>query len=245
MKIDYTRYALAMIVTTALFCSAYLASSYFMSKRLSNIDTIQENLHIEDMSNQVQYDLLQEASCANVTSSSILSEDLAKTGDKLSYTEAELGSTNPSVVYLKKYYSLLQIKDYLLSKKLAEKCYTKKTIFIIYMYSNGKDESGNVKCDRCADQAVILTALREKYPELRVYTFDYDLDLSAVEALKKIYKIPATFPALIVQDKLYTGFQSLDALDSLMPDNLVPVASSTATSTATTTIIKSATSTKK
>ncbi len=242
MKIDYTKYALAMIVTTALFGSAYFASSYFMTRRLSSIDTIQENLHIEDMSNQVQYDLLQEASCANVTSSSILSEDLAKTGDKLSYTESELGATNSNVLYLKKYYSLLQIKDYLLSKKLAEKCASKKTIFIIYMYSNGKDAEGHDKCNRCSDQAVILTALREKYPELRVYTFDYDLDLSAVETLKKIYRIPATFPALIVQDKLYTGFQSLETLDTLMPDNLVE-ATSTATTTATTTI-KSATTTK-
>lgn len=242
MKIDYTKYALAMIVTTALFTSAYFASNYFMTRRLSSIDAIQENLHIEDMSNQVQYDLLQEASCANVTSSSILSEDLAKTGDKLSYTEAELGATNSNVLYLKKYYSLLQIKDYLLSKKLAEKCASKKTIFIIYMYSNGKDENGDSKCARCTDQAVVLTALREKYPELRVYTFDYDLDLSAVETLKKIYRIPATFPALIVQDKLYTGFQSLETLDTLMPDNLV-AATSTATTTATSTI-KSATTTK-
>ena len=130
MKIDYTRYLVAMIITTALFASAYFASNYFTNRRLSSIDTIQENLYVENMANQVQYDLLQESSCSNITSS-ILSDDLAKTGDKLSYTEADLGASNAKVIYLKKYYSLLQIKDYLLSKKLAEKCANKKTIFII------------------------------------------------------------------------------------------------------------------
>ena len=47
----------------------------------------------------------------------MLSQELNSLAEKLSYTEGQFGSDNIEVVRLKQYYSLLQIKDYLLSKK--------------------------------------------------------------------------------------------------------------------------------
>jgi hypothetical protein len=72
------------------------------------------------------------------------------------------------------------MKDYLLEWNLSQKC-SFKPIYILYFYKNN--------CTDCEKQGYALTALREKYPELRVYSFDADLDLSAISTLETIYKV--------------------------------------------------------
>ena len=73
------------------------------------------------------------------------------------------------------------------------------------------------------------------YPELRVYSFDYDLPLSAVDSIKTIYKINNELPALVIEDKPYIGFKSVEDIEKLLPDTLklatttVTTASSTKT----------------
>jgi hypothetical protein len=159
----------------------------------------------------------------------MLSPELNVLGDKLSHTENDRGEKDADVVYLKKYYSLLQVKDYLLSKKLAEKCGAgKKPVFIIYFYSNEGD------CPECKKEGYVLTRLKEKYPELRVYSFDYNLQLSVVDSLKTIYRIDRALPALVIEDKTYIGFKTVEDLEDLLPDTLKE-----ATSTATTTVASS------
>ena len=65
----------------------------------------------------------------------------------------------------------------------------------------------------------MLSRLKNKYPELRVYSFDFSTDLSAVEAMLAIYKIEDTkLPALVVEGDLYTGFQDIDKLEPLIQE---------------------------
>lgn len=225
--IDTKKYIFTFIVTSAIFVTAFLASTLFSNKRVENVKSIQDNIAIDILSSETQFDLLKEVPCSNV-SDSILSAELSVLGDKLSHTENDRGATDSDVLYLKKYYSLLQIKDYLLSKKLVEKCgATKKPVFIIYFYSNKGD------CEECEKEGYVLTRLKEKYPELRVYSFDYNVSLSAVDSMKTIYRIRNDLPALVIADQTYTGFKSLEDLEGLLPDTL-KVASTTATSTTST-----------
>ncbi len=193
---------------------------------------IQDNIAIDILSSETQFDLLKEVSCANV-SDSMLSPQLSEIGDKLSRTESDRGSNDVDVIYLKKYYSLLEIKDYLLSKKLVEKCGSaKKSVSIIYFYSNKGD------CPLCENEGYVLTRLKEKYPELRVYSFDYNLDLSAVDSMKRIYKITSSLPALVIEDKTYIGFKSVEEIELLLPDTLKEVSPTTSTSTSASTTKK-------
>jgi hypothetical protein len=212
--IDTKKYIFTFLLTSAIFVTAFFASTFFSNKRVENVKFIQDNIAIDILSSETQFDLLKEVSCQNV-SDSMLSPELAVLGDKLSHTESERGETDSDVVYLKKYYSLLQVKDYLLSKKLAEKCGAKKKpVFIIYFYSN----EGN--CPECQKEGYVLTRLKEKYPELRVYSFDYNLQLSVIDSLKAIYRIEAPFPGLVIEDKTYAGFKSVEDLEALLPDTL-------------------------
>lgn len=225
--IDTKKYLFTFFVTVAIFTTAFFASTYFSNKRVESVKFIQDNIAIDILSSETQFDLLKEVSCQNVNGS-ILSVELNTIGDKLSHTENERGEEDADVIYLKKYYSLLQVKDYLLSKKLAEKCgAVKKPVFVIYFYSNEGD------CPDCKKEGYVLTRLKEKYPELRVYSFDYNLDLSVINSLKAIYRIDKALPALVVEDKVYSGYKSIEDMEALLPDTLkiAEIASSTSATT--------------
>ena len=72
-------------------------------------------------------------------------------------------------------------------------------------------------CTECEKESLVLSSLREKYPELRVYSFDYSTDLSAVKAMLQIYKIKDTeLPALVLDDKLLTGFHGIEELETVI-----------------------------
>lgn len=139
----------------------------------------------------------------------MLSDELDEIGDKLEWGESNLGVSD-EVSYLRKYYSLLQIKDYLLMKKISATCKI-KSAFILYFYTTAEN------CSECERESLVLSSLRNKYPELRVYSFDYSTDLSAVDALLQVYKIKDTeLPALIIDDELLTGFRGVEELEGII-----------------------------
>lgn len=227
--IDTKKYIFTFVITSAIFVTAFFASTFFSNKRTENVKSIQDTIAIDILSSETQFDLLKEMPCSNI-GDTILSDELSTIGDKLSRTENERGEKDADVIYLKKYYSLLQIKDYLLSKKLVEKCGAgKKPVFIIYFYSNQGD------CPECGREGYVLTRLKEIYPDLRVYSFDYNLPLTAIDSMKKIYHIKSALPAIVIEDKTTTGFQTLEQLSELLPNTLkvststIGVASSTKT----------------
>ena len=126
--------------------------------------------------------------------------------------EVRLGSTNQEVVSLKKQYSLLEIKDYLLMQQISKKCGI-KPVFILYFYSNQRD------CPECGRAGDVLTYLRQTYPELRVYSFDYNLDLSALQTLIALRKVKTPLPAFIINNRAPVyGFKTLDEMGALIPE---------------------------
>jgi hypothetical protein len=211
------------VITIAIFSTAFYVSYFFSQKRVDNVKSIQDSIAIDVMSTETEF-LLKEVSCSNEGASGVVKK-LNELADKLTYTESKLGGDDEQVIYLKKYYSLLQIKDYILGKQTADSCgEAKRPIYMMYMYSNQSN-----MCADCQKQAAVLAGLRDIYPELRVYTFDYDLDLAPLDTIKKIYKTRAEFPILIVEDEAYYGLKSLDELKALLPDTLKEATSTTAT----------------
>ena len=103
-----------------------------------------------------------------------------------------------------------------------------KSVFVLYFYTTSDN------CSECVKQGYALTALKEKYPALRVYSFDYGLKLSAIETLEKIYHIKDTeLPAMVSYGNVYTGFHSVEDVEKLIPKlkDTLPVATSTTLST--------------
>ncbi|MFA6027300.1 MAG: hypothetical protein WC727_12760 [Ignavibacteriaceae bacterium] len=207
-NIDWKKYLIVFLITATLFLTAGYLSNYFGNQKINQLKTIQDKIAIDILSSETQFSLLSELSCKNIPDS-VFSRELEELGNKLEWSQENLGA-GEEVSYLKKYYSLLQIKDYLLSKKISQRCGT-KSAFVLYFYTTAEN------CSLCQEESIVLSALRAKYPELRVYSFDYSTDLSAVSSMLQIYKIKDTvLPALVIDEDVLTGFHSLEEVEALI-----------------------------
>lgn len=223
--IDFKKYVVAFLITALIFGTAVLASTMLTGKKVEDVRDIENRVALDILSSEVQFSLLAETSCKDI-GPGFLSKELGPLGEKLSYAENQRGFSTADVESLKRSYFLLEIKDYLLMKRLTEKCNVKPT-FILYFYSTKE------KCEDCEKMGYVLTALRDKYPELRVYSFDYHIDLGAVKTLTSIYKVKSQLPAIIVNGEPYYGFKTVEELELSVPalTRLKTVTSTAATTT--------------
>ncbi len=225
MKIDWKKYVLAFIITSAIFATAFYIASRINVQRVADIQNTEQNISIDLLSTQTQFELVGSLDCEAIKENPILTGQLNSLAERLSYAENNFGTNNPQVTRLKKQYSLLQIKDYILMGQIAQKCKT-KSVSILYFYSNAGD------CRDCERSGEVLTYLRQTYPDLRVYAFDYNLDLSALKTLISLRKLDGTLPALIINSRppIY-GFHNLDDTVKLIPELKSLASTTSATST--------------
>ena len=214
--------AIAFVISAAIFATGFFVSNSINKLRLDEVQNIEQQIAIDTLSVETQFDLLSSLSCENVSESTELSSELNDLTTRLDYTENQLGSENPTVIQLKSEYSLLEIKDYLLMQQVAAKCRL-KPVFVLYFYSNQGD------CPLCDAAGNVLTYLRQTYPQLRVYSFDYNLDVGALKTLISIDKIKNTLPAFAVNGKTTYGVSDLASIEKILP--MSELSTSTATST--------------
>lgn len=219
----WQKYLLTLIITTAIFGTAFYLTSRLDARRLADIRTTQEAISIDILSTETQFELLGNLDCAAISANPVLSDELNNLSSRLSVAEENLGTNNAEVIQIKKQYSLLQIKDYLLMRQISEKCPKVKPVFILYFYSNQGD------CEDCGRQGDVLTYLRQTYPTLRVYSFDYNLELGALQTLITLNQINGyQLPSMVIGQKppVY-GFKNLQDMQKLVPE-LKTLATSTA-----------------
>lgn len=201
---------IALAITAAIVGTIIYAIAYLDAKRVGELTRIENQLQVDTLSLDTQFSLLESAPCAVAASTTNLTAALDDLGKRLSYTEDRLGSEDPQVKTLKQQYSLLEIRDYLVTKKLAAACDTEQVI-VLYFYSNKSD------CTECDNAGYALSYLRDQYPKLRVYSFDYHLELGALETLIALEKVQPTLPAFVINDKVTYGFTTLEELQKAFP----------------------------
>ncbi len=222
-SVRWQTYVIALAITLALFGTAFVLSSYFNDRRVADIRATQDDISTDILSIETQFDLLQERSCKDIAENTILPSALSSLGSKLSYMEAQGQWNDAEVLRLKSLYSLMEIKDYLLMKQLTAKCGL-KPVFVLYFYSNKGD------CKDCEAQGYVLTALAEKYPQLRIYSFDYNLEVSALQSLIAIDDVENKLPALLIDGQSYYGLHDVASIEKLSP-RLAALATASSTPT--------------
>jgi len=216
---------LALLITASIIGTIFYSVSYLNDQRVAQLNEIQDRLATDTLSIETQFALLEQAPCEDLSEGNVLSQEVSSLGDRLSKTEASVGSKDAQVLQLKKQYTLLQIRDYLLTKRLAESCNIDPTV-ALYFYSNETNA-----CEDCDRAAVNLSYMRDTYPSLRVYSFDYNLDLGALKTLIAVQKVEPKFPAFVIDGKRSYGFEDLEDFKTRFPKSLLETASSTASST--------------
>lgn len=211
-ELNPKKYILVFLITLGIFAVIFLLSDFLYNQRITQVKGIEETINRNILESEIQYSLLADASCdTDVAGNPVLIGEINRLTKRLADMEDQRGTNDAEVISLKKYYSLLQAKDYLLLRERAKQC-DDKPLSIIYFYSN----AGN--CDDCKKMGYVLTSMREDYDKLHVYAFDYNLGLSVVETLKSIYKLENRFPVLIINRRAYYGFKTRAEIEAMIPE---------------------------
>ena len=206
-KIEFTGVLAATII---IFIIGIFLGGYSSDVKLSKVTNLQDDLRIDTMALELQFLIESEDLCSARPESLI--EELNDVGAKLDYLENQLGVDDPAIQRLKEYYSLLEIRHWLLNKKKAENCVENGTI-ILYFYSNDIET-----CPRCKEQGFVLDYLRKKYDSLSVYSFDIASENKAVKTLVTRFKV-ADAPSVVVDGKTYSEFKDRSELEPLIIKN--------------------------
>jgi hypothetical protein len=207
MRKHIPKYILVFVVTLAVFIIAWILSTQINERKFANLKAEQNQVSIDILSSETEFDLLKEDTC-DANARTVFSESLASLASKIAYSEQNV-ATPQEIAALKKQYTLLEVRDFLLAKRVAERC---KQPFTSILYFYGTSEG----CPECVKQGYVLDALRQANADVRIYAFDYNLDLSTIEALVSIYQIGDTLPALVINGVTYQGFKSLADLKVLV-----------------------------
>ena len=201
---------IALVITAVLAGTVAYTVNYLNNARIAELGALEDKLSVDTLSLDTQFSLLEAAPCDSAASSTTLTGELADLGDRLSYEENQLGSDDDQVVRLKEQYSLLEIRDYLITKQFAAACGT-KPVTVLYFYSNAGT------CKDCDKAGYALSYLRNTYPTLRVYSFDYNLNLGALRTFITLNKVNDSLPAFVINGKRSYGFTSLADLEKQFP----------------------------
>jgi hypothetical protein len=214
-NINYKRYIIALILSSMVFASGFLVSNLLTSNKLDSLKTIEDNISLTILSAETEYDILREIPCdtPNSIKNTTLNKEISELAEKLQILETN-DQNDERIIAAKKRYTLLLVKDYLLSKKVSESCKIKPT-FVIYFYGNADI------CPECVRTSTALSSLRSDYENLRVYAFDMNLDLPLIKSFAGIYGIKnESLPALVIDKKVYGGLNTKEAIEQLLPKEI-------------------------
>ncbi|MEK7178962.1 MAG: hypothetical protein AAB727_01765 [Patescibacteria group bacterium] len=206
--IDWKKYGLVFFITATIFLIAFFVSTLFYNKRLDEFGAIENRVSLNFLALEIEADLLSELSCDEEYVSLTVS-DLEALGDRLSYLESK--NTDKETIHaLKTQYSLFELKDYLFLKQLKARC-GEDLHFIFYFYSNEATD-----CKECDKQGYVLEKIRKEHPSVRVYSFDYNLEIPGINTLKRFYGLKKELPIVVVDRQVLYGFQDENAILSPM-----------------------------
>jgi thiol-disulfide isomerase/thioredoxin len=202
-------YIAALLVTLLILGTVVYISSLVSGARIKELSGIEDRIATDILSAETQFELLSKISCEQFDRSVLLARELGEYGDRLTETESRLGSTNPEVLQLKKQYSLLEIKDYLLTERLNDAC-ENDAVAVLYFYADD--------CEACTRAGYALSKLRSDYSTIRVYSFDLGLSLGAIDTLAFLHDIShEELPVFVIQGKKVSGFRTLEELVKEFP----------------------------
>lgn len=208
----WKRYIISFVITVVFFAIAFYLSGQLAQKKIDQVRVIQDKISTDILSTETRFILLGSSSCEHITSSEEfetgLTDELSEMARRVKFMENQLGADDERVILIKNQYSLFQIKDYLLHRQLTERC--GETIpTILYFHS--------LDCENCREQSIVLDEIHNKYPSVRIYWLETDGITPALKTLISMFDIKKT-PTIVVGDKTYEDFQSIDILSKIFDD---------------------------
>jgi len=194
-EINWTRLLLAFLIATFLFSLGiflgFLAKGTITDASVS----LQEGIRNDIINLETLY-LLEDSFPCNEEIITITSQKLDYLGELITTLEVKRGKDAEDVLELKKLYTILEIRHFLLTETRNEKCSGSHTTFLFF-YSNDENCEGEVE-----KASFVLTFLRNKYDNIRVYSFDINLNSEIITTLKSEYNIKGCSGVVMNKEKI-------------------------------------------
>jgi len=203
-KISVSRIIAALAMTCLLFIAGILIGIYITNSKTNDINSMKKDLELELTQLDIEDKLIEN----NCLDPKLLIEKLNDLSARLTYLESQYDKNDPAILEIKKSYTLLEIRHYLRMKTINSACSANCTL-ILFFYSNTNSKEESEK------QGFVLDYLRSKHENVKIYSFDYDLNISAIETLKELHSITIT-PSTIIEGKVYAGFHDKEELEKVL-----------------------------
>lgn len=192
----------AFSIATIVFLLGVFVGETMTNAKVNQVINLAEEIRLDILDLELQQDLLRYEPCGKTYLYSLGSK-LDDIGTRLAYLEEERGKQDSQVIELKKPYTMLQIRHYLLIKNRAQEC-SEDYIIILFFYSNKQEYLGDSE-----KQGYVLKYFSDKYgyEKVKIYALDSDLDLGVIEMLKEQYNV-SVYPTTIVNERIFVGFTS-------------------------------------
>ncbi len=208
-EINWLRVLLAFLIATFLFLFGlfigFLAKGVITGSSIS----IEESVRNDIINLETLY-LLEGSFPCNEEILSITSEKLDYLGNLITTLETKKGKDASDVLELKKLYTILETRHFLLTETRNEKCNQDFDIFL-YFYSNEE----NCESER-EKTAFVLTYLRNKYDSVRVYSFDMNLDSDIISTLREEYQIKGCSAVILNNEKIPFKIENSEDVEKLL-----------------------------
>lgn len=210
-SLNVRTYAVALAFSALLFLVGLLVGAQ-LSSQVSQ-DFVKQAAQLQEDNRELELMLLLISSSGNesrlcpalLEQGRNFDERTTEFGLSLDVLEKSRGRLNEEVQSLKRDYSVMQLRDYLLFRQIAVHCNVELDQ-IIFFYTN-------TACQDCVEQGQILREYKRQNPEVLVYTLDVDIGTPVVSALTESYGI-ATYPALLINGRIVQRKLEAQELDA-------------------------------
>ncbi len=206
-SLDKARHLQSFIVTLSIFLAGFFIGYYISEIRMREMVSSYDIIATKIDGILLQTKILEEDLCGyNILE---MNREKVEIGKQVEEIEAIRGKRDKEVLRLVEKYSLFSINHLLLVEKWKRECKGNVSI-LIFFYSNLENTTESEK------QGYVLNNIYLKHPEkIVIYAFDVDIDNPAINALKRKYNITSA-PTLVINGKVYPGFQSKEKIEGLI-----------------------------
>jgi hypothetical protein len=209
-RINLTKLVAVFSMTVLIFMLGLIVGNNIVNSKQQTLLETEESLKLDLIDLELQEKITQSNPCSNYVLYT-LGEKIDDLAGKLVLLEGQLGKTDERVIALKKPYTLLIVRHYLLINERIGKCNENYTV-VLFFYSNNPKY-----IDNSEKEGYVLSYFSKKYgtENIRVYSIDSDIDLGVVYTLKEVYNV-TEYPTVVINDKKFSGFHSKEELEKEM-----------------------------
>lgn len=189
------RYLYALIIAIFLFVLGFITIyliNHFESQRVS---ALQDKVFYNFYNLQLNYIFFNDSFC-NKESLEKISFSLDAQSLIITQLENQFGKDDKNIRNKKKYYYLLEVSHFSLMKELKVKCNFDYDS-ILFFYSNQ-----GVFLSKSEEVGRILNYVKNKNPNVLIYSFDFLSEDDVVKKLKSFYGVNDSI-TLIINEKIY------------------------------------------